>query len=129
MQPHTGDKYKTSESQSSFFKGKPCQLSALQTLESLLSKALAELPLKIYSRDVTSQLSYLKATRFLPHHVPSQAGCTLQWQGLGTRGCRGEERLGMPSAGHRWYQPAPAGPPQGAADSLCQAGAASGKRV
>ena len=38
-----------------------------------------------------------------------------------------EERPGLPSARHRWFQLAPTNPPQGTAEPLSQDGGASGK--
>lgn len=49
---------------------------------------------------------------------------------LAEGGCKGglcEERPELLYSGHSWYQPAPADPPQGTAESLSQDGASSGK--
>lgn len=67
----------------------------------------------------------------LPHRMPSQAGCALQWQGLGIRGLQGwgEVRAAqchpVPDIANSSQ---PRGPPQGTtAEPLSQAGGAPGK--
>ena len=45
----------------------------------------------------------------------------------GLQGGLCEERLGLPRAGHSWFQPAPADPPQGMAEPCSHDSSASGK--